>query len=257
MNRHMPPALPNRVRPQPYRTTARVVGVLYIAGFVVGIGGQQLIQSALGEPDPLAAVAASRTPLAVGAMLWLIAAAGDATHGILMLPVLKPSSERLAFGYFGARLVEAVLIAVMALCILGQLPLSTAYGNAGAVDPSHGQALSAALVQAQQYAYHIGMIALGCAGLLLCSVLFRAALVPRVLAIWGLIGYVTFLGGSVLAVLGLDPGLTHTIPGGLWELFMGGWLIARGFRAAAVPDERPSASLSVPTPSPEAGSAAS
>ena len=36
-----------------YRTTARVVGVVYLAGFVVGIVGIGLIQSILGAPDHL------------------------------------------------------------------------------------------------------------------------------------------------------------------------------------------------------------
>ena len=34
-----------------YRTTARIVGVLYLAGMVVGIGGNILIQSILTAPD--------------------------------------------------------------------------------------------------------------------------------------------------------------------------------------------------------------
>jgi len=37
--------------PDAYRTTARVVGVVYLAGFVVGLVGNGLIQSILGAPD--------------------------------------------------------------------------------------------------------------------------------------------------------------------------------------------------------------
>ena len=98
-----------------YRTTARVVGVVYLAGFVVGIVGNRLIQSILGAPDHLATVSAHSMMLAIGAMLWLMAVAGDAAHGVLMFPVLKPHSERLAFGYFAARIIDAVFIAVNVL----------------------------------------------------------------------------------------------------------------------------------------------
>ena len=85
-----------------YRMTARIVGALYIAGLVIGIGGFVLIQSILGAPDHLSVVSASSMLLAIGAVLWLMPAAGDAAHGILMFPVLKRFSERIAFGYFGA-----------------------------------------------------------------------------------------------------------------------------------------------------------
>src|SRR5437868_4308563 len=107
-----------RAGPAPFRTTARIVGMIYLAGMVVGVVGNILVQSILGAPDPLAAVAASSTLLAVGALLWLIAGAVDAAHGMLMFPVLKQHSERIAFGYFGTRIMDAVFVGVMALFIL-------------------------------------------------------------------------------------------------------------------------------------------
>jgi hypothetical protein len=36
-----------------YRTTARIVGVLYLAGMAIGIPGHVLVQSILAAPDPL------------------------------------------------------------------------------------------------------------------------------------------------------------------------------------------------------------
>ena len=89
-------------------------------------------------------------------------------------------------------------------------------------------------MQAQLYAYHFGMIALGVASLMLCYTLYRAKLVPRLVAVWGLVGYATILCGSVLEVLGFDLLLIHAIPGGLWELFIGVWLIVKGFNPSAI-----------------------
>jgi uncharacterized membrane protein YraQ (UPF0718 family) len=42
-----------------YRTTARVVGVLFLAGMVVGVVGNILIQSILGAPDYLSTISAN------------------------------------------------------------------------------------------------------------------------------------------------------------------------------------------------------
>ena len=66
-----------------YRTTARVVGSIYPAGFVFGIGGNFPIQSVLGEPDRLAALSATSNMAAMGALLWLLAVIGKAVHGSL------------------------------------------------------------------------------------------------------------------------------------------------------------------------------
>ena len=220
-----------------YRTTARIVGLLFVAGMVIGIGGNVLVLSILGAPDPLSNVSANSMLVAVAAFLWLMTVVGDAAHGVLMFPILRLHNERIAIGYLAARIVDAVFIAVMVLFILLQIPLASQYIKAGGSDTSYLQALSTMFVEVNLYAYHIAMFTLGIAGLLLCYTFYRAKLVPGLAAVWGLIGYATILCGSVLEVLGFNLLSIHAILGGLWELFIGVWLIAKGFNPSAfVPD---------------------
>ena len=168
-----------------------------------------------------------------------------------MFPVLRPRNERIAIGYLGFRVLDAAFIAIMALFILVQIPLASEYLKAGA-DASYLQALSNVFMQAQLDAYNLAMITLGVASLMLCYTLYRAKLVPRFLAVWGLVGYAIILCGSVLEVLGFGLLSIHAIPGGLWELFIGVWLIVKGFNPpaivpepdSAVPSERDEMSLS-------------
>src|SRR6266487_5145779 len=220
-----------------YRTTARVVGVVYLAGFVVGIVGIGLIQSILGAPNHLSTLSANSMLLAFGAILWLMAVVGDAAHGVLMFPVLKPHNERIAVGYLAFRIMDAVFIAIMVLFVLLQIPLGSEYLKAAAPDASYLQALSTVFAQAQLYAYEIGMITLGLSGLMLCYALYRAKLVPRWLAVWGLLGYAIIFCGMVSAVMGSGLGDISSIPGGLWEVFIGVWLIAKGFNSSAIASE--------------------
>ena len=253
MKNQMQATLQDRDGPHSYRKTAITIGVIYLVGMVVGVGGNILIQSILGAPDHLATLSANSMLLAFGALLWLIAVAGDAAHGILMFPVLKRFSERIAFGYLGTRLMDAVFVAIMALFILFQIPLANEYLKAGASDTL--QALSAVFTQAQLYAYHFGMITVGFAGLMLCYVFYKTQLVPPFLGVWGLVGYAIILGGSVLEVMGFNLSLIHTIPGGLWEVFIGVWLIAKGFSSSPVPSERTTSPTTPIVPSPKVGSA--
>ena len=229
------PAVTSRRRTS--RTTAKVVGVVYLGGFVVGLVGSGLFQSILGAPGVsanLSAVSANSVLLAFGAILWLMAVAGDAAHGVLMFPILKEHHERLALGYLASRIVDAVFIAVMVLFVLLQIPLASAFVKAPVADTSFLQALSALFAQGQLYAYDIGMITLGLAGLMLCYTLYRATLVPRPLAVWGLVGYAIIFVGMVSEVMGSGLGLASSIPGGLWEVFIGVWLIAKGFNASGI-----------------------
>jgi hypothetical protein len=222
----------------PYRTTARVVGVVYLAGFVVGISGNAIIQSVLGVPNYLSTLSASSTTVAIGAVLWLMAAAGDTAHGILMLPILRQRSERMAYGYLGTRIIDAAFIALMVLFILLQIPLAGEYLKATAPVALSLQALSTVLLSARLYAYEIGMSALGFAGVMLCYTLYKAKLVPRWLAVWGIVGYAIILCGMVSAIMGSGLGDLSAIPGGLWEVFVGVWLIAKGFNPAGFVSEQ-------------------
>jgi len=204
-----------------------------------------LIQSILGAPNHLATVSANSMTVAIGALLWLMAVVGDAAHGVLMFPILKRHSERIAVGYLAARIVDAVFIAIMVLFILIQIPLGSAYVQAAVPDTSALQALSTVFAQAQLYAYEIGMITLGISGLMLCSTLYKANLVPRWLAVWGLLGYATILVGMVSAIMGSGLGDLSSLPGGLWEVFMGVWLIVKGFNASAFVPQAPRTSTLV------------
>ncbi|MDQ3506548.1 MAG: DUF4386 domain-containing protein [Actinomycetota bacterium] len=220
-----------------YRTTAKIVGAMYLAGFVVGIGGNVLILSILSAPDHLSTLSANSTLLAFGAVLWFMAVIWDAAHGVLMFPVLKPRNERIAVGYLGFRILDAAFIAVMAIFILVQIPLGAEYLKAGA-DTAYLQSLSNVFMEGQLYAYNFGMAFLGVAGLMLCYTLNKANLIPRPLAVWGLVGYAVILCGSVVEVMGFNLLSIHAIPGGLWEMFIGVWLIAKGFNPSAfAPDE--------------------
>jgi hypothetical protein len=245
-----PTTLRHRNDPDYYPATARVVGVVFLAGMVVYlVGNAVLVEPILAAPDRLSAVSVSSLPLAIGAVLMLMAAVGDTLHAILMLPVLRRQNERLAFGYFGARIIDAVLIALGIVFLLVQIPLGREYLNSAAAESVSLQALSTLSIEAHQYSYEIGMIAVGFAGLMLCSVLYRAKLVPQLVAVWGLIGYAVLLSGSVLTVMGFHLSLIHTIPGGLWELFTGVWLIAKGFRTPPAAAE-PTASSPTPAETP-------
>jgi hypothetical protein len=170
----------------------------------------------------------------IGAILWLLAVIGDAAHGVLMFPVLKQKSERMAIGYLAFRIVDAIFIAIMVLFILIQIPLGSEYLKAAAFDTSYLQAFNVVLAQAQLYAYQIGMSTLGVSGLMLCYTLYKAKLVPNWLAIWGLVGYGTIFVGMLSAIMGSGLGDLSSLPGGLWEVFMGVWLIFKGFNAPAL-----------------------
>jgi hypothetical protein len=82
-------------------------------------------------------------------------------------------------------------------------------------------------------AYSIGEATLGVGGLFLCSLLFRTRLIPRFLAVGGLVGYVSLMTGMIAELFGIQIGLMLSIPGIFFEVGLPVWLFVKGFQPQA------------------------
>lgn len=92
--------------------------------------------------------------------------------------------------------------------------------------------LGSLAVDTNTIAYQIGQAGLAFGAAFLCVLLYRTRLVPRFLAGWGLVGYVVHFAGAGAEILGAHVSLFLLIPGGLFELTLGIWLLAKGFGTA-------------------------
>jgi hypothetical protein len=71
--------------------------------------------------------------------------------------------------------------------------------------------------------------------LVLYVLLYQSRLVPRFISVWGLIAAVSILAWNLLEMVGLhiSVGMVFALPIILNEIFLGFWLILRGFDTPA------------------------
>jgi hypothetical protein len=212
---------------------SRLIGVLFLAAFALYGGGFGLVTSVVGAQDFLLTIAAHRTTLVLGAILMLGNSVAVVGLGALFFPIIENHGKRTAVVYLASRIVEAVLLAIGVLCLLMLIPLGQYAGEAGGASVAWAAAVSSLLTQANNMAFQIAMMSLGLASLFLCALLFRTRLIPRVLAVWGVIGYALFLGGAIAEIFGISIGVMFSIPGGLFEVVVGIWLLVKGFQPEA------------------------
>ena len=75
----------------------------------------------------------------------------------------------------------------------------------------------------------------GLSALIFFQFLYRSKLIPRFISVWGLIGAaLVLIDGTLLEVLGYDPGLVLGLPMALNEVFLGVWLIVKGFDSSTI-----------------------
>ena len=107
------------------RKTARIVGSLFLVAMVASLVGGGLVESLASASNTLQAATEFRTQVLIGALLELLNGICVLGIGVLMFPILRQHSEKLAVGYLGFRLVEAVfcsliVVSPLALLSLGQ-----------------------------------------------------------------------------------------------------------------------------------------
>ncbi|MGO4690108.1 DUF4386 domain-containing protein [Glaciibacter sp. 2TAF33] len=206
---------------------SRIIGALFLAGFLVYGGGSSLVTSLVAGPDFLASIPPLQSLLALGAFLMLLNTAVDIAKAVFLFPILERHSTRTALTYYAAIIVQVVFLSIGALAVLMIIPLSQHAGEPGAAT------FGAVLVELNGMAYQIGQMTLGVGATFLCVLLFRTGLVPRWLALSGLIGYPLHVAGTVAELFGVHVGLYLTMPGFFFELVLPVWLLVRGFHRAA------------------------
>jgi hypothetical protein len=155
----------------------------------------------------------------------------DVGKGVLFFPILENHhGKRTALAYLAALIVQVVLLDIGVLCLLMLVPLSQLAVAAGGVSATLATATGSLLIQANTMAYQIGQATLGVGGVFLCLLLFQTRLIPRWLSAWGLIGYAIHVVGAVAEIFGIHVSLVLLIPGGLFELALGFWLLTKGFQ---------------------------
>jgi hypothetical protein len=179
------------------------------------------------------------TSVSLGAFLELLLIIANIGTAVVLWPVLKRVNEILALGFVTARVVECAFIAVGILSLLTIVTLRQE--AAAGADAASLLTVGESLVAIHDWTFLFGpgfVVGVG-NGLILGYLMYRSALVPRGMAVLGLVGGPLIIASGIAVILGLIEagGPLQTIaalPEFLWELSLGIWLTVRGFNRSAI-----------------------
>jgi hypothetical protein len=168
-------------------------------------------------------------------MILIIANIGTA---VVLVPILKRQNEGLALGYVAARVVESAFIAIGIVSLLAGVTLRQDVGSAGG---SSVVMVGRSLVAIHKWTFLLGpgwVVGVG-NGLLLGYLMYRSGLVPRAMAMLGLIGGpLVIASGTAVMFHAINANskaqAIATIPEFLWELSLGIYLIVKGFKPSPI-----------------------
>ena len=222
------------------RTIALVTGVFFVITYITSILALILYGPLLNDPNYIIGAGAD-TQVLWGALLEVILVIANIGSAVTLFPILKRQNEGIALGFVTARVVESIVIAVGIISILAVVTLRQDVAGAAGADAATLVTIGKLLVAIHAATFLLGpgfSVSIG-NGLMLGYLMYRSGLVPRAMAMLGLLGGPLLFASSILVLFGFYEQLSvwggiMVIPEFIWELSLGIWLIVRGFKPASI-----------------------
>ena len=175
----------------------RIAGLWFIGTFVFSIPAALLYEPVLNAADYILGEGLDAR-ISLGALLEVLLAIANIATAVVFFPVLKRVNEAVALGYVASRTIESGII------VTGLISLMSLVTLRNNVTGTSGDTASLDIAGQTLVALHDWTFLLGpqfCAGfgngILLGYLMYRSGLVPRGMALLGLIGGpLAFIGGS-------------------------------------------------------------
>jgi hypothetical protein len=218
------------------RKLSLLAGVLFVITFLTSIPAALLYDPVLNDPGYIVSGGAD-TRVLLGAFLEVLLIVANIGTALALFPILKRQNEGLALGYVTARIVECTFIAVGLLSVLAIVTLRQ---DPTGADGGSLLAIGQSLVAIHDWTFLLGpgfVVGIG-NGLMLGYLMYRSGLVPRRMAMFGLVGGPLVCASGIAVMFGaFEAGsgwqFLATVPEIVWEASLGIYLIARGFKASS------------------------
>jgi len=209
-----------------------VAGVFFVVAAVAAVAAKALWQPVLGDPEYVLGAGAD-TRVLLGGLLEFLTAAAVAGTAVALYPVIKRHGQGVALGYVCGRVLEAATIVFGLAAVVSVVTLRqerTGADDGALVD------VQGSLVALHDAMFLIGPgLIIGINSLLLAWLMYRSGLVPRWIAIIGLVGGPLVFASSTAVLFGAYEQVSAiaglgAFPVFAWEMSLAVYLLVKGFR---------------------------
>ena len=240
------------VRSIDVRRISRIFGILFLLTWVTAIAGRVLLEPVYSDARYILGDGVG-VGVYLGAVFEFLVIATNIGTAVVLYPLARRYSETGAVGYVTARLVESAFILVGLMSLLTVVTLRQELGADTASLMTTGSALTVTYDWA--FLFGPGLMAGVGNGLILGYVMYRSGLMPRRLAMLGLVGGSIHIVGFLCVLFGAfeagsPPQFLFTITEMVWELTLPIYAIWKGFSSislGSVDDRTPAVEPSIAT----------
>jgi len=230
------------------RRTASIAGWLMLVTFLTSIPASLILYEPILNETDFILGSGDVWRIQLGALLEIFQIIAQIGMAVAMFSILRRYSEILSLGFVASRIMESAVIAVGAISLLSILTLRD--DLAGSADPATLEIAGQTLVAVHDWTFLFGPgFCVGVNGILLGWLMWRTGLMPKGLALLGVVGGpLIFLSSTAVLFGAYEQDGAHalfSIPEAAFELSFAIYLIVKGFRPSRIltgPERAPSAS---------------
>ena len=209
----------------------RIIAALIILKMVgSGIVNFGLEAPLFGSPGFLQNAAPHSTQVAFGALLGIGTEALWLATAVIAFPFLYERARSLTFWFCALAVVILGIAVAEAASVMSMISASEAYAKASPAGQEQLQIVRPVIAATRNWIHFLGRTADGVATLVFYTALYRAVLVPRWIAGFGIVCVVLMLAGITQPFFGNAVVFPLLAPLAISELLLAAWLLAKGFR---------------------------
>ena len=220
-----------------YQMNARIAGIFFLTAMAGSIIGGGILSTIITDPDYINNISSSTNQVWLGVILELVNVVSVLGIAAMFYPAFKKHNEGIAIAYFGNRVIEAIICTAATIPPLLMITLSSEYSI---VEFNNVNEMGSIIIALRNYLVDFYVLFFFTISAALHYYLFlKSRLIPRWISIWGIISLVGIILANVfnLFSFGIGIGMVLALPIILNEIFLGVWLIVKGFNTSQIPNK--------------------
>jgi hypothetical protein len=219
------------------KKVGRLVGLLFLLIFIIGVTMYQFLQSPLFMDNYLSATSSSAKQIIISCLLGVLSGLLSVIISILLFPIFKRYNANLAYIYFAFCILYFVAIVIDNVSVLSLLELSKEFVNNGGENSDTYKILGTVLYGKHWWTHYFSLLISCFPVFVLYYTLFVSKLVPRIISIIGIIAVIFMFTEELFSMFGGSISMNMLLPMGFIQLFLPLWLLFKGLNSSILQTE--------------------
>lgn len=208
-----------------YKKTGRIVGVLFLLVFIIGVTMYQFLQTSLFDKDFLTKTFSASNKIILSTILGVVSGLITITISILLFPIFKRVNLSLAYTYITFCIVSMITMLIDNISVLSLLELSKEYVSSNSKNNDFLRITGILLYERHSWTHYIHLFISCFPVFVFYFTLYLGKLVPRIISISGMMAAVLMCIEMLSSIFGYNLSMNMLLPMAIIQITLPIWLI--------------------------------